>query len=414
MNCTRLPIANNQHPAAARSALQRQATATFPVLDLAASLCGAFSAFLSEIRRMQFGPSATQFLIRTSSPVTKVRFHKPVVAIASLCLTLSGCASSADSGAAPEPLPSVSLTVPQDSLSLIRSQEVRFTATLQTNRPFSTPYTIKVLQTNQDAPTVSVGQPTVSAGQSFEIAIKVAPFGTPGTYRATIVATLRDSIRAERIVTIHVPAPTARVDVSGVGDTIWPTAPLSRRISLTRLNGFSDSVRLSLPLNLPTGMTATLSRTLLQPGSDTATLVLSANYGAQEGAGSLVLTTFSPSLGLQDRTVSYNVRLPRSILFDATLDSNEVAVPYGRSGGLTVRLTRLNGFTGYVGLSAEGLPAGVLSTAPGFSDLRAPTSTLSFAQLPNTPPGRYPATAVLTADAAISVRLPFWIVVLPP
>jgi hypothetical protein len=84
---------------------------------------------------------------------------------------------------------------------------------------------------------------------------------------------------------------------------------------------------------------------------------------------------------------------------DFTLGASPSSQTVAAGGGAayTVTVTAVNGFTGTVGLSASGLPAGATATFNPASVTGSGTSSLGVATTASTPPGSYPITITGTS-----------------
>ena len=159
-------------------------------------------------------------------------------------------------------------------------------------------------------------------------------------------------------------------------------------VTITDIAGFTDAVALSAT-TLPTGVTASFS-----PASTTTSSVLTLTVASTVSVGvkSIVLTGTSGSL-----THPVNVSLNVTAAPDYSLSASPASVTAVRGGGntSTITLTKLNGFSGSVALSASGLPTGVTAS---FSPASATTSsTLTLTASSTATLG--PATVTITGTS---------------
>jgi subtilase family serine protease len=159
-------------------------------------------------------------------------------------------------------------------------------------------------------------------------------------------------------------------------------------LTITRQNGFSAGVTLAAS-GLPTGVTAAFST---NPATTTSTLTLTASATATVGAATVTITGTSGSL-THSATVSLTVNASPN--FSLAASPTSVAISQGAAGTSTVTITRLNGFTSSVTLSASGLPSGVtaaFSPNPGTT-----TSKLTLTASATATTG--PATVTITGTS---------------
>lgn len=164
--------------------------------------------------------------------------------------------------------------------------------------------------------------------------------------------------------------------------SVAPGASVTSTIRVSALSGFNGVVALTAS-GLPTGVTASFSPV----SAGASTLTLTASNTALLGAASVTVTGTSGTLS---RTTSLSLTVATIPVADFSLAAAPatVSVAQGGSGTSAIALTRLNGFSGAVTLSATGLPTGVTASFGPFSATGVSTLTLS-------------ASSAATAGAAI-------------
>jgi pro-kumamolisin-like protein len=150
--------------------------------------------------------------------------------------------------------------------------------------------------------------------------------------------------------------------------SIKPAGTGSATITVTAKNGFNGSVSLSAT-GLPSGVTAVFSPATT---TSTSTVAFTVSTAALAGTYPITITGVSGTLSCI-ATIGLTVAAPG---FSLSASVASLSVPRGANGSSTISVSRLNGFTGSVALSATGLPTGVTAV---FSPATATTtSTLSF------------------------------------
>lgn len=159
-------------------------------------------------------------------------------------------------------------------------------------------------------------------------------------------------------------------------------------LTITPQNGFSAGVTLAAS-GLPSGVTAAFST---NPATTTSTLTLTASATATVGAATVTITGTSGSLS---HTATVSITVNASPNFSLAASPSSVTISQGAAGTSTVTITRLNGFTASVTMSASGLPSGVtaaFSPNPGTT-----TSRLTLTASATASPG--PATVTITGTS---------------
>jgi subtilase family serine protease len=155
--------------------------------------------------------------------------------------------------------------------------------------------------------------------------------------------------------------------------------------------GFSSSVALSVA-GLPAKLTGTFSpATLTAPGSGTSTLTLAATTGLAAGTYPLVISAVGGNL---TRKADLSVTVGTAGGLTLTPSANQISLPPGNSGHITLTTAPTNGLSSSVTLAVAGMPTGMTASfspttiaAPGSG-----TSTLTVATASGAVHGNYTLT----------------------
>lgn len=207
--------------------------------------------------------------------------------------------------------------------------------------------------------------------------------GTSGALTHT--AAIAVSVTAPLVADFSLSSSAATLSVTPGGSAI-------ATITVNPLNGFTGSVALSAS-GLPAGVTASFS-----PASTTgtSTLTLNASTGALAATGAITITGTSGTLS---HTASIGVTVTAPPDFSLAATPVNVTVARGSAGTTTVKVTKLNGFTGLlvVNYAVSGLPANVASSF--VPDVFNGTATFTFFVGGAAPLGTSPITITGTAGA---------------
>jgi hypothetical protein len=139
--------------------------------------------------------------------------------------------------------------------------------------------------------------------------------------------------------------------------TLAQGATGSAAIAINRTGGFTGTV--ALAATAPTGITATL--TPASVAGTTATAALGLTVAGTVAPGTYPVTVTGTTAGLTNQTTTVNVTVTAAGSFTLAVTPASLSVAAGSSGAASVAITRLNGFTGAVSLSATA-PTGITAT----------------------------------------------------
>jgi len=193
---------------------------------------------------------------------------------------------------------------------------------------------------------------------------------TTGTVTVTITGTSGALTHSTTVsLTVNTSAPPQDFTFSAAPSSLSFNQGTSGQsiITVTPVNGFSGSVSLTAS-GMPTGVTASFNP---NPTATTSTLLLSASSTATVGTFTITITGISGNLSHQT-TVSLTITPGPQPDFSLSDLPSSLNIARGSSGKSTITVTRLNGFSSSVTLSASGLPKGVTAS---FSPNPATTSS---------------------------------------
>ncbi len=165
-------------------------------------------------------------------------------------------------------------------------------------------------------------------------------------------------------------------------------------ITVNPTNGFTGSVSLSAS-GLPSGVTASFN-----PASTTgtSTLTLTASSTATTGTATVTITGTSGSL-THTTTVSLTVTPVVVGDFSIAATPSSQTVTAGAGTSYTATVTGSGGFSGNVGFTISGLPAGANATFNPASVTGSGSSTISVTTSTSTPSGSFPLTITGTSGS---------------
>ena len=185
-------------------------------------------------------------------------------------------------------------------------------------------------------------------------------YSSPGTYTATLTVTDNANVTDPNPPTRNIkvnPAPDFSIGASPSSKSAVQGGNAPYTVSVTALNGFTDTVNLSVS-GLPSGATAAFVPTSIS-GSGPSTLTVKTAGNTPIGSYTLTITGMTASL-----THSTSATLVVTSAGDFALSAapTSVQIPRGGTGSDTISVTSLQGFAGPVSLSVSGIPQRVTAT----------------------------------------------------
>jgi len=208
-----------------------------------------------------------------------------------------------------------------------------------------------------------------------------------GSFYATL-----PTIRSDVAGLIAASTPDFSVTATPGSASTSPGGSVSYSIAIGSANGFTGGVALTVA-GLPAGATASFApATVTAPGSSQLTIAT----GASIAPGSYSLTVSGTSSSTTHTTpILLTVSATTAPDFALTATPGSRTVVRGASTSYTIVITPSGGFTGFVTLSASGLPGG---TSASFTpNPVADSSTLSVTTASNAKPGGYTLTITGTS-----------------
>jgi hypothetical protein len=184
------------------------------------------------------------------------------------------------------------------------------------------------------------------------------------------------------------PPPTGPADFTlTLGETSasrLPSATVSTKITMTPINGFLASVRLTAS-GLPAGVTARFAPTQIYPNSSVAAVDLVIAATTRAGVYPITIGTDSP-LG---RTATFTLTVRADFTISLSLDSGTVTSGAAATVPTNVSMSSSNGSAPPAELSFKYVPTGVTVTSNRRTvGLGSPTA-VTFRAAPGAAPGLY-------------------------
>ena len=153
------------------------------------------------------------------------------------------------------------------------------------------------------------------------------------------------------------PTPTIDIALSQAALTIIQGGQnQTATVTLTRGGGYTGAVNIAVE-GAPAGVTATASPASIASGSTTSTITIAAAANATVGAATLTVRASGNGVTEKTQTIALTVEAAPAPSFTLAVDPTARSITQGANGTVTVNITRTNGFTGAVTLTAESLPS---------------------------------------------------------
>jgi subtilase family serine protease len=181
------------------------------------------------------------------------------------------------------------------------------------------------------------------------------------------------------------------ISASPTSVSLVPGSNGASTITTAVLDGFDSAIALSVN-GQPTGVTVTFSPTsIAAPGSGASTMTIAAASTTTAGTYTIAITGTSGSL-----QHSANVTLVVTD-FSISVTPGSQTVTVGSAASYTARIGALNGFTGTVTLSANGLPTGATASFTPGSVSGSGSPAVSISTSSTTSVGNYTVTITGTS-----------------
>ncbi|HEY0929387.1 MAG TPA: hypothetical protein VGE27_05665 [Gemmatimonas sp.] len=298
------------------------------------------------------------------------------------------------------PTPSITFTATPATASITQGASQNIGLTIERAGGFTGAVTVAAtgLPTGVTAPNV-----TIAAGATTGTMVLTASATAPAVSATavTLAASGTGVTTQNRTVTLTVTSATANgFSLTAVNPALSITAGQTRTtdITLNRTGTFTGAVALTVD-GAPAGVTATVAPTSIATGANSATLSVVTTAAAVPSTFNLTITGAGTGV-TPNPTTTVAVTIAAAPGISVATSQPTVTTAAGTSGGATITLTRLGGFTGDVALTTTGAPAGVTPTfSPATLTAATPTSALSFTVASTVAPNTYPI--VVSASGAL-------------
>jgi len=180
-------------------------------------------------------------------------------------------------------------------------------------------------------------------------------YSSTGTFTATFTVTdnanLTDPHPPTRTITVN-PAPDFSVSASPSSQSSVQGGSVPYTVSIGALNGFSDTVNLSVS-GLPSGASSSFAPASVA-GSGSSTLTVMTSSSTPVGTYTLTITGATATL---NHSVNVTLKVNSAADFSLSVSPTVVQISRGSSGKDTVTVSALQGFAGTVSLKVTGLPS---------------------------------------------------------
>jgi regulation of enolase protein 1 (concanavalin A-like superfamily) len=198
-------------------------------------------------------------------------------------------------------------------------------------------------------------------------------------------------------MSIGTPPPDYTISDTPGSQTVTAGNSTTYTTSINALNGFTDTVSLSVS-GLPTGATASFSpATITGSGSSVLTVVTASTVAG--GTYVLTITGADSTSGTLSHSATVTLIVPGAPDFGITATPSSQTVAQGSSTTYTASVSALNGFTGTATLSVSGLPTGATASFNPTSVTTSGNSTLTVSTASTTAAGSYPLTITGTSGS---------------
>ncbi len=196
------------------------------------------------------------------------------------------------------------------------------------------------------------------------------------------------------------PTPTISLSASATSGTIARGASSTTTLSVSRGGGFSGAVALSAA-GAPSGVTVSFAPSSLASGSTSSTATISVDGTAAAGTSTITITASGSSVSSQ--SVAYTLTIPAPAI-TLTAGAGTATTAQGSSATVPLTITRVNGASSDVTLSATGAPTGTtVSFAPSTLTSAQTSSTMTLDVGSATAVGTYSIT-VSAASSGVTTQ----------
>ncbi|GGH05716.1 SMP-30/gluconolactonase/LRE family protein [Silvibacterium dinghuense] len=250
------------------------------------------------------------------------------------------------------------------------------------------------LTTGANDLTMTSADPNVAVGNDVDSMYGIRAYqASNGDYLISKDNYNNNSIIIHRM-TVGPPTPDFTIAATPSSQTVTQGSDTTYTTTISPLNGFTDTVNLSVS-GLPTGATAAFSPVSVTT-SGSSTLTVSTATTTPAGTYTLTITGTDGTLS---RTTTATLIVPGPPDFSLSASpSSQTATP-GSNAAYTTTIGAISGFSDAVNLSVSGLPTGATATFSSTSVAGSGSSTLTVSTASTTPTGTYTLTITGTSGS---------------
>jgi uncharacterized membrane protein len=352
-------------------------------VTLTATAPSGLTAFLAP--SVLSGAVSTSTLTITAAPTLTPGSYNVTVTASGTGVTTSSIVATVVVNAPPPP-PTFTVAATQTAFTIQAGLEATTAVTITRENGYDQPVTLAVT-----GGPVGVGasfSPTSVTGTTSTMTLAVTPVVAPGTYNLVLRA--NGAGVAERTIPLTLtvtPAGSFGLTAAPAALTIVAGQSASSTITITRTEGYAGAVALT-STGAPTGVAVSFAPTSVTTGVATSQMTVVVDATVTAGSHTITVRGNGPNVSEQTTTVALTITAGS---FTIAAAPTAVSVQAGQSGTSTVTITRVNGYSQAVAMTATGVPAGVQAVfAP--ASVTGTTSTLSFDVGAGVTPGAYPIT----------------------
>ena len=292
--------------------------------------------------------------------------------------------------------PDFTVSASPSSVTVAPGGSAAYTASIASTNGFGGDVTLGLTGLSAQQATWSFNPPFVAQGSgSAQLSISTATTIAPGTYPLTITATSGAITRTATATLVVSGPPDFTISAAPTSKSVAAGASASYSVGVTALNGFTGDVLLSVG-GLPASVGATFT-----PGTITTAgpsqLALSTSTSTSPGSYPLTISATSGSI-THASAITLVVTAPPDFSLAASPSSRTVNAGAGTTYLVTVGA--MNGFTGTVALSVNGLTSSVgTATFTPSTVGGSGTSQLTVTANAGAPVGSYPLTITGTSGS---------------
>ena len=310
------------------------------------------------------------------------------LSVMALSLAALGACSDDDGGTAP-PTQTISVATSTSTVSAARGASATVPITVTRGGGYTG--TVALSATGLPSGVTASFSPASLAGSATTstLTLNVDNTAAGGTSTITINASGTGVTSQTTSVTLTIPSPAITLATGSSTGTIVQGATTSIPVTITRTNGFTGPITLTVD-SLPTGVTA--APLTIAAGATTGTLVLTATAGATPTTAPRSIIVRASGTGVTSQTATIGLTVNSSVAPGYTLTPSRASITSaaGSSDTTRIALARAGGFTGSIALAVDSLPTGITATfAPTSLADTATSSKLTIAATSAVAPGTY-------------------------